>query len=82
MKKILVTIAMSIDEKELEKIENYQDEYKNNMTLEKWVSGLNVLYTGDGNITIGNEIEEYYNQNLGESKVLNGIEVKGYEISK
>ena len=82
MKKVLVTIEMEVDENELAKIENHKEDYENNMTLEKWAEGIQIVYTGDGYVEVGNDIEKYYNENIGTSKVLQGISVKEFSIQE
>lgn len=80
MRKVLVTMELQIDEMELEKISNYEDEYKQNVTLEKWVNGLEIIKNEESMISIGNDIEYYYNANLGDSQALKSIEVKEVKI--
>ena len=80
MKKVLVSIEMNIDEEELKKIENFREDYEQNMTLEKWVDGLKIVCKNESTISIGNDIEYYYNVNLGNSQALQSIEVKGMKI--
>lgn len=80
MKKIMLSIEIEINEEELKEIDNYKNDYERDMTVTKWIDDLKIVnQRGDrgGTIEIGSEIEQYFNENIGESKVINSAKIVG-----
>lgn len=79
MSKVRLIIDVEIDEEELSRVENYKDNYEPSLTKEEYLDGLKFEFEY-GKIIISNEIEDYFNENLGDSQVLNEAKLISKEI--
>lgn len=80
MSKIKVIIEMEINIKELKEMKSSQNGYKA-LTEEEYLDGMNFKY-GDGEITLSNEVEQYYNTYEGDSKCIKDAYVVSIEAIK
>ena len=70
MSKLRLVIEIDLDEKDLGEIEDYANNYKKGMSIDEYVSGIEVkesVNKDSGRVEIFNNIEEYYLMNLGDS---------------
>lgn len=74
MKKVRLLVEVYIDENEVASIVDHTNDYKEGMTFEEYANGLDGTYT-HGKWGISNPIEDYFNENIGNSNVIKGINI-------
>ncbi|WP_313069857.1 hypothetical protein [Lacrimispora sp.] len=69
MSKLRLTIEIDLDEKDLSIIDDYTNDYKKGMSIDEYIKRIEVRNSENkdsGAVEIFNDIEDYYQMNLGD----------------
>ena len=80
MSKVRLIIEVEIDEEELNSMKSSQNDYEP-LTQEQYLKGLEFEFK-DGQMRIYNEIEQYYNDNEGDSQCMVNPKLISKELIK